>query len=69
MLLVFYEWKKELERKDYVVKDVMLHKFSEEDLIVIKKDWEIIINKIKDKLKIRIYFFKNICYSEIDDRR
>ena len=47
MLLVFYEWKKELERKDYVVKDVMLHKFSEEDLIVIKKDWEIIINKIK----------------------
>ena len=47
LLLVFYEWKKELERKDYVVKDVMLHNFSEEDLIVIKKDWEIIINKIK----------------------
>ena len=47
ILLVLYEWKKELERKDYVVKDVMLHKFSEEDLIVIKKDWEIIINKIK----------------------
>ena len=26
----------------------MLHNFSEEDLIVIKKDWEIIINKIKE---------------------
>ena len=47
LLLVFYEWKKELERKDYVVKDVMLHNFSEEDLIVIKQDWETIINKIK----------------------
>lgn len=47
ILLVFYEWKKELERKDYVVRDVMLHNFSQEDLIVIKRDWETIINKIK----------------------
>lgn len=47
LLLVFYEWQKELDRKDYIVKDVMLHKFSEEDLIVIKKDWETIVNKIK----------------------
>lgn len=47
LLLVFYEWKKELEKKDYIVKDVMLHNFSEEDLIVIKGDWETIINKIK----------------------
>lgn len=48
LLLVFYQWKKELEKKDYVVKDVMLHEFSEEDLVVIKDDWETIINKIKD---------------------
>lgn len=48
LLLVFYQWKKELEKKDYVVKDVMLHEFSEEDLVVIKDDWKTIINKIKD---------------------
>jgi len=48
LLLVFYQWKKELSQKDYVVKDVMLHEFSEEDLIVIKNDWETIIDKIKD---------------------
>ena len=48
LLLVFYQWKKELEKKDYVVKDIMLHEFSEEDLVVIKDDWNTIINKIKD---------------------
>ena len=47
LLLVFYQWKKELEKKDYTVKDIMLHEFSEEDLIVIKEDWKTIINKIK----------------------
>ena len=47
LLIVFYEWQKNLDRKDYIVKDVMLHTFSEEDLIVIKNDWETIINKIK----------------------
>ena len=47
LLLVFYQWKKELKRKDYTVKDIMLHEFSEEDLLVIKDDWETIINKIK----------------------
>lgn len=48
LLLVFYQWKKELEKKDYVVKDIMLHEFSEEDLVVIKNDWNTIINKIKE---------------------
>lgn len=48
LLLVFYQWKKELEKKDYVVKDIMLHEFSEEDLVVIKDDWNTIVNKIKD---------------------
>lgn len=48
LLLVFYQWEKELEKKDYVVKDIMLHEFSEEDLVVIKDDWKTIINKIKE---------------------
>ena len=48
LLLVFYQWKKELDKKDYVVKDIMLHEFSEEDLVVIKDDWNTIVNKIKE---------------------
>lgn len=48
LLLVFYQWKKGLEKKDFVVKDIMLHEFSEEDLVVIKDDWKTIINKIKE---------------------
>lgn len=48
LLLVFYQWKKELDKKDYVVKDIMLHEFSNEDLVVIKDDWKNIISKIKD---------------------
>lgn len=48
ILLVFYEWQKELDKRDYVVKDVMLHEFSEEDLVVIKNDWKTIVNKIRE---------------------
>ena len=48
LLLVFYQWKKEIDKKDYVVKDIMLHEFSEEDLVVIKDDWNTIVNKIKE---------------------
>ena len=48
LLLVFYQWKKELDKKDYVVKDIMLYEFSEEDLVVIKDDWNTIVNKIKE---------------------
>ncbi|WP_434797379.1 Sau3AI family type II restriction endonuclease [Terrisporobacter vanillatitrophus] len=48
LLLVFYQWKKELDKKDYIVKDIMLHEFSEEDLVVIRDDWSTIINKIKE---------------------
>ncbi|MDD6736546.1 MAG: Sau3AI family type II restriction endonuclease, partial [Clostridiales bacterium] len=48
LLLVFYQWKKALDKKDYVVKDIMLHEFSEEDLVVIKDDWNTIVNKIKE---------------------
>lgn len=47
LLLLFYEWKKELQSKDYIITDTLLHEFSEADLIVIKNDWQIIINKIK----------------------
>lgn len=48
LLLIFYEWKRELEKKDYNITDVMFHQFSEEDLIVIRSDWETIVNKIRE---------------------
>lgn len=47
LLLVFYEWQKDIDKKKYIIKDVMLHQFSEEDLVVIQDDWKTIINKIK----------------------
>lgn len=48
ILLVFYEWKKELEKKDYSITDIMLHEFSEEDLVVIRNDWKTIVTKIRE---------------------
>lgn len=47
MLLVFYEWQKDLPRSEYLIRDVMLNQFSDEDLFIIQKDWETIIDKIK----------------------
>ena len=47
LLLVFYEWKPEVKQEDYIIKDVVLYEFNEDDLCVIKNDWQIIIDKIK----------------------
>ncbi|MGE7933890.1 Sau3AI family type II restriction endonuclease [Viridibacillus arvi] len=47
MLLMFYEWKKELERGEYKIIEAILYEFPEEDLIIIKKDWEFIVGKIR----------------------
>lgn len=47
MLLVFYEWKPEVKQEDYIIKDVILYEFNEDDLAIIKNDWQIIIDKIK----------------------
>ncbi|HBF6215051.1 Sau3AI family type II restriction endonuclease [Clostridioides difficile] len=48
LLLIFYEWKKDLDKKDYVITDIMLYEFPEEDLVVIRKDWDTIITKIRN---------------------
>ncbi|MGE7623194.1 Sau3AI family type II restriction endonuclease [Viridibacillus sp. NPDC096237] len=47
LLLMFYEWKKELDRGDYKIIETILYEFPEEDLIIIKKDWEFIVDKIR----------------------
>lgn len=48
LLLVFYLHEKDLDVLDYVIKLVDEWKYPEEDLKVIKRDWELINQKIKD---------------------
>lgn len=48
LLLVFYLWEKEKSRMDFRVIKTHYHEFKDEDLEVIKKDWELIIKKIKE---------------------
>jgi len=48
LLLVFYLHDREKDLLDYVIKLVDDWKYPDEDLIVIKRDWEIITNKIKN---------------------
>lgn len=47
LLLMFYEWVPEVKRADYRILKSYLHHFSEEDLQIIKDDWEYIIHKIR----------------------
>ncbi|MDS9471939.1 Sau3AI family type II restriction endonuclease [Sporosarcina pasteurii] len=48
ILMMFYKWFPEVKRADYRILKAYLHKYPEEDLEVIKKDWELIVQKIKD---------------------
>ena len=50
LLLMFYEWKKELDRGDYRIIETILFEYPEEDLAVIKSDWELIQAKINSGL-------------------
>lgn len=47
LLLMFYEWQPDVERGNLKIIETMLYTYPEEDLIIIHKDWEIIVNKIK----------------------
>ncbi|WP_066069812.1 Sau3AI family type II restriction endonuclease [Neobacillus soli] len=47
ILLMFYQWIPEVHRSEYQVLKSHLLTFNEEDLHIIKKDWEFIVNKIK----------------------
>lgn len=48
LLLMFYLWIPEVKRADFQVLKSYLHKYPKSDLAVIKKDWEFIVQKIKD---------------------
>ncbi|MBH0168256.1 restriction endonuclease [Fictibacillus sp. 18YEL24] len=48
ILLVFYLYEEQLERHDFKITHAQLFEFPEKDLEIIKQDWDIIINKIRD---------------------
>lgn len=48
LLLMFYEWLPEVERADYRIYKSILYSFPNADLEIIKKDWESIVNKIRN---------------------
>lgn len=47
ILMMFYEWIPKVKRADYPILKAYLHKYPEDDLEIIKKDWEFIVQKIK----------------------
>lgn len=47
LLLMFYKWIPEVKRADYQILKSYLHHFSEEDLQIIKHDWEFIVDKVR----------------------
>lgn len=50
LYLMFYLWEEGIPRSDYRIIKQMLFNYPEEDLLIIKQDWELIINKIKNGL-------------------
>src|SRR5690606_21515333 len=47
LLILFYEWIPDIRRADYKIIKSHLHTYSEEDLEIIKQDWETIVAKIR----------------------
>lgn len=47
ILMMFYLWEKDLNRKDYRILKSILHEFPMADLEIIKQDWGKIISKIR----------------------
>lgn len=50
ILMIFYLWQQEVESKDYQIIESLLYDYPEEDLEIIKNDWEVINHKIKSGL-------------------
>lgn len=47
LLIMFYLWQQKVDRKDYRIIKSILYDYPEEDLEIIKNDWEIIVDKIR----------------------
>lgn len=48
LLLLFYVYDFTKEKKDFVILEPLLYEFSDEDLKIIRKDWDFIHEKIKE---------------------
>lgn len=48
--LMFYLWEEGIPRSDYKIIKHLLYTYPEEDLLIIKQDWEIIVGKIRSGL-------------------
>lgn len=48
LLLMFYEWLPNTDRKDYKIIKSLLFTYPEDDLEIIKQDWQTIVAKIKE---------------------
>lgn len=46
--IIWYLWEKDKKKSDFKITHQYLYSFPNDDLEIIKNDWEIIINKIKD---------------------
>lgn len=47
MLLMPYEYKKDESKDQYIIYDAILFTIPDEDLVIIKRDWDIIMEKIR----------------------
>lgn len=47
LLLMLYKWLPKIDRADYIIYKSMLFTFPDSDLEIIKKDWELIVTKIR----------------------
>lgn len=47
ILIMFYLWEQNINRKDYKILKSILFTYPEEDLEIIKQDWQIIVDKIR----------------------
>ena len=47
LLIIFYLYKDEIDKKDFPIIKSVLHNFDPVDLEIIKQDWQTIIDKIK----------------------
>ncbi|MFP3422125.1 MutH/Sau3AI family endonuclease, partial [Bacillus sp. SIMBA_161] len=48
MLIMLYQYEPEIPMDDYRIYKAFLNEFSEEDLAVMRQDWETIVTKIKN---------------------
>ena len=48
LLIVFYLYKDDLDKKEFPIVKSVLHEFDPTDLEIIKQDWQTIINKINE---------------------